>query len=352
MIHLNSLSIQNYRLFEDLKIDTLGDVNLLVGRNNCGKSTVLEAVRVHAAAGKYSTLKTIAHSRDEDFNDLSVFFNRNVPHICAFCIQNFTMTHGLITAVPQTTSSLTARELYFTSAKEIYQLNTFGAQVYRGYQKEDEKEKTIHRYDLGEAEFYQDVFKRFPCSFVPSTFLKSQELSEAWDNATLANHPYIDALKIIEPLTEGVSFIAKSKDEKQRYPLIKLKNIDPIPLKSMGDGMLRILQIALKIHSAKNGFLLIDEFENGLHYSIQDKVWQMLFHIAREHNIQVFATTHSRDAVESFARIAYQDKQTKGIICRLAKSLLPQDNEKIVARIYKEEELARLPLEDDHYDVR
>ena len=69
----------------------------------------------------------------------------------------------------------------------------------------------------------------------------------------------------------------------------------PVPLGSMGDGMLRVLQIILKVFSAQGGFLLIDEFENGLHYSVQEKIWALIFKLAEQLNIQVFATTHSWD---------------------------------------------------------
>lgn len=64
--------------------------------------------------------------------------------------------------------------------------------------------------------------------------------------------------------------------------MVKLSGVDrPVPLNSMGDGMLRVLQLALKLFAAKGGFLLIDEFENGLHYSVQEKVWALVFEVAR-----------------------------------------------------------------------
>jgi len=82
-----------------------------------------------------------------------------------------------------------------------------------------------------------------------------------------------------------------------------------LPLKNLGQGMLRMLQLVLSLVQAKNGFLLIDEFENGLHYSVQPKVWNMLFILAKKFNIQVFATTHSKDTVESFGKIWKQDQE-------------------------------------------
>ena len=75
---------------------------------------------------------------------------------------------------------------------------------------------------------------------------------------------------------------------------------NPLPLRSMGDGINRILTIILAMVNCENGYLLIDEFENGLHYSVQEKLWEIIFYLAERLNIQVFATTHSNDAIEVF----------------------------------------------------
>lgn len=120
----------------------------------------------------------------------------------------------------------------------------------------------------------------------------------------------------------------------------------PISLNSMGDGMLRILQLALKVYPAKDGFLLIDEFENGLHYSIQEKVWDWLFELSEQLNIQVFATTHSWDSVESFAKIALTRKDTDAILFRVGRSVKTSDKDKVIATEFSKEKLADITQAD------
>lgn len=68
----------------------------------------------------------------------------------------------------------------------------------------------------------------------------------------------------------------------------------------MGDGMTRLFNIIVALVNTQNGILLIDEFENGLHWSVQPKVWELVFYLAEKLNIQVFATTHSRDCIKGF----------------------------------------------------
>jgi predicted ATP-dependent endonuclease of OLD family len=78
-----------------------------------------------------------------------------------------------------------------------------------------------------------------------------------------------------------------------------------MPIGSLGDGVARAFFIACHAAGEKavqNGILLIDEIENGLHYSSQDKLWKWLFKVAKEKNIQIFATTHSEDCEKSFIK--------------------------------------------------
>ena len=86
-------------------------------------------------------------------------------------------------------------------------------------------------------------------------------------------------------------------------------------------------------------YLLIDEFENGLHYSIQEEVWEKLFKIAKELDIQVFATTHSEDTVKAFCKISVADKEVNGKLISLGRSAAIADNGKILADVYDEETL-------------
>ena len=114
----------------------------------------------------------------------------------------------------------------------------------------------------------------------------------------------------------------------------------------MGDGMLRVLQLALKLFAAKGGFLLIDEFENGLHYSVQEKVWGLLFEVAERHNIQIFATTHSWDCIESFTKVAVARTETDGVLFRLGRSVRTSDQGRVIATVFDEAALQNITQQD------
>jgi predicted ATPase len=122
--------------------------------------------------------------------------------------------------------------------------------------------------------------------------------------------------------------------------LVKLKDENElIPIKSMGDGVFRALQIALTSFQSANGFFLIDEFENGLHYTVQEQIWDFIFKIAKQYNIQVFATTHSNDTVRSFLKVALDYQDLDGVAFRMGRSLRASDHGKIVATVFDEDSL-------------
>jgi predicted ATP-dependent endonuclease of OLD family len=108
----------------------------------------------------------------------------------------------------------------------------------------------------------------------------------------------------------------------------------------------RILQIALKAVTAKGGFLLIDEFENGLHYSIQEKVWSFLFDLSKTLDIQIFATTHSWDCIESFAKVAIAKQDVDGLLFRVGQSVRNSDKGRVIATVFEKEQLFSITQSD------
>ena len=72
-----------------------------------------------------------------------------------------------------------------------------------------------------------------------------------------------------------------------------------IPLPLLGEGMNKLCSYGLAISNAENGFVLIDEIENGLHYSVLEKIWKGIIHLARKSNVQVITTTHSEECIRA-----------------------------------------------------
>ena len=81
---------------------------------------------------------------------------------------------------------------------------------------------------------------------------------------------------------------------------------------------------------------LIDEIENGIHYTLHAKLWKLIFELAERYNFQVFATSHSWDCIEGFQKALADDKDANGLLIRLERK---EEIDKTRAVIIDEEDL-------------
>ena len=147
-------------------------------------------------------------------------------------------------------------------------------------------------------------------NLLPSVFLYTGELVERDTNIERFSNMrqsgtvqvLIDALKVIEPRLEGLEILFDNI-----HADLGLRQL--ISLSSLGDGMNRTAGLILAMHEKSDGIVFIDEIENGIHHSVQCKVWQAIGEIARELNIQVFATTHSLEMIRA-AYEAFSENET------------------------------------------
>jgi AAA domain, putative AbiEii toxin, Type IV TA system len=146
--------------------------------------------------------------------------------------------------------------------------------------------------------------------WIPSNGLSAKEMIDFFNQIVLTPEEElaIEALQIIEPTIRRIAPSGTHNNESgsSHGGFLVLKNglSQRVPIGSMGDGIWRCLGLALKIANAKDGILLVDEIDTGLHFSAMLGMWKMIWKTAERLNVQVFATTHSRDCWESLAEIA------------------------------------------------
>lgn len=117
----------------------------------------------------------------------------------------------------------------------------------------------------------------------------------------------VEVLQLIEPSIVNISGV-KIGNSSMIY--VDIGKGRKIPIASMGDGITRLLSMVLAIASTPNGIVLIDEIENGLHYSVLEKVWSGLSSASLKFNCQILATTHSHEFL-SYVNKSNQDNDIK-----------------------------------------
>ncbi len=178
-------------------------------------------------------------------------------------------------------------------------------------------------------------------TYVAASGLTDEQAVKYWDAVTLtsAEEEVTSALRLIAPDVERLNFTSTPELPRNRAPIVKLRGQNtPIPLQNMGEGLNRMLGIALALAHARGGLALIDEFESGLHYSVLTDLWRLVFRLAKQLDIQVWATTHSWDCIQAFQRAAVADPDEEGMLFSLRVS--QRDPGVVVAVPFSEEELS------------
>ena len=357
-LHLPSLAIKGFRGINELSISQLGRVTLLAGKNGVGKTTVLEAVRLYAARGRSHILANILRNReelteslDEDGEEVlapswdALFYGRGTSSSSQLCIgwEN------------ESAHRLSIENVEFGD-KEYEQFGRFLPDYL------PEENPRLLRIRFQDKELSVPVFlanrtatglrgRRLifnddadlppvtKCTQMGPGLPSNVSMSAFWNSVALTYDETraVRALKLIYgDQVERVAIIGdRSGSRYGQRAVVKLSGEErPVPLKSLGDGAVRMFGVALALANSRDGFLVIDEAENGIHHSVQRDYWKMILKTAHENNVQVVATTHGWDCVVGFAQAATELEEVDATLVRLQREV-----DEIRAVEYSEEDL-------------
>jgi len=282
-----SLEIKGFRCFKHLKIDKLARINLIGGKNNTGKTALLEAIYIAARAGiRPDTL----------FHDL-----------CA--VRGLTpdtasrLGHGALFTGFDLDASATIEVTGLGDEPVVVKLEGNGFQETVALSVNDVQTGVVHFREGALGGSRHQAGKHVPCRILASRDrLPDRELAGLFGELQINRQTarIAEALKRLEPDVAKVETVIL----RGGVPLFHVdlgddRPLAPLPL--VGEGMNRVASILLAATNVRDGLLLIDEIENGLHYSVMPDVWRTVAETAADLNVQVFATTHSHECIEAAA---------------------------------------------------
>jgi hypothetical protein len=356
---LTSVRITNYRGFGEFELRDLAPVNLLVGKNNSGKTALLEAIHFLASGGNPSVLTAIANRRSE----YALGKELDEPSYELIDVSHFFHGHEIgagtefAVACENEIPTVTVKAVGVEELKEelLFELREDSMRRGRTLFDSGEPPPLVMKIEGGSSpssegptfllsesgvllidprrshymrRWFDERSSRPPIVFISPDASMTESLATMWDVVLRDKREdeVRSAMQILEPDLQDVVFQAGESSRRYRSStgiLIGFKNGGRrIPLGSMGDGMRRLLGLSLSLLHARSGFLLIDEIDTGFHYSIMAKMWELVVKTAVASNIQVFATTHSADCVRGL-----------GVLCKE----MPELRDKVAAHKIEQE---------------
>jgi len=338
-----NIKIKNLRAITELEIGDLGQVNLFVGQNNCGKTTMLEGVffligatnpQLPVNANRFRGLLPVSkelwctffHNMDievpieisgrirESMEEQKLRLRPNKKKVPAAQYEG----SGFVSLKGDPGDSKPpfipdGLQLEYTSSKNPAEKIVSGIFV-KGNELffEPAKERNIQGIFINPSTIF-DWKDRF------GAVQRRKQVPEV-----------ITLLKEIDP---HISYLGLNE--------IGLLEVDIglphlLPANLVGGGIAKFLSVALAMLDCQDGIVLIDEFENGLHYSAQQEMWHAVLNWAQKLNVQVFATTHSIECIK-----AYNNSAASSLFGSEAKMFrIERKDEKFRAVEYTKEQLA------------
>jgi energy-coupling factor transporter ATP-binding protein EcfA2 len=335
---IQDLKIEGFRGLNSLGFAELAQINLIVGKNNSGKTTVLEALRLLMGSDPREGIYSILSSRGE------ISFRRLVRE--GFSTENGTplASEALFFGRPDLNDSAPHFSIRANGGRRFLEVEFVWIR-----RSEDPEQASLRYVETEVDEFESDAIPGFRITnderkilfpidrmdrinrmairrlaqerrnqnvvYLPSNGMNHDEIGRIWDSIALTDDEdeVINAIKIIAPTIEKLVMVQSPNSRSERVLMAKLKEFrSPVPFSSLGEGTTHLLSVILAIMQASGGMVLIDEVENGVHYSIHNEFWTLIAKLSEKLRVQVFATTHSWDCISGFEQ-ALNSNSCRGV---------------------------------------
>lgn len=307
----STIHVERYRGIDDLELEDLRRVNLIVGVNNAGKTSLLEAIYLLAHQNDETALLDVHRwrGRIEGEPDPIWLVDQIQPSVCL---------SGCFDTVPDNAVRLEVQRLDEPDEEIKDQRHFLTKLVF-----------TSHYGDRAQSTNVALFSNRPPrASFQGRHWLcRSAMTSSFWANrldrlvraneAALATGSKANVIEFIKGRVDAHLINIELVDEQRRFLVSHQDFVRAPDLSSFGEGMRRIFEIGLLFADVRGGVLLIDEFENALHPELLTAFTRVVQELAVEHKVQVFLTTHSKEALDAFILNDYATDDIAGyVLCR------------------------------------
>src|SRR5208337_387744 len=301
---IREFTVKNFRGFQDFNLDNLAQINLISGKNNVGKSALLEALFLHF--GNTNPQLAIMVNGFRGMNDMtfefksfspnpfdSLFFNLDHTKIIELNSIDHSKKSKSVRIRLNPTSPRLKHDRNFSKSNVNFNLprDEIGSDVFPVIDFEEIWHNKTTHYQLkvtpNGIKINKPMNPEFETHFVPSRTVSPKDDAILFGKIDKSKFSQIEEivkiLQIVDNRIKRLSVIPNA-NEVMIHGDIGLSNSLPLPL--MGEGMGKLNSLLLRFANAKNGVVLIDEIENGFHYSILKDIWKVIFEASKKFNVQ------------------------------------------------------------------
>jgi predicted ATPase len=356
---ITELRLKNFRCFEDFSVEGLRPVTLIAGANSVGKTALLESIYLFCETGISVGLLRLRALRGYQIGKVSpktlwepLFTNADITREILIGIKNQDNLNAITLKKDSSRKVPYMAPLEGLSLKEIpveaplednYPLEIvyFENGKTMGMETLSVIKQTISQNgDLRIDNKVPNVHYLYSARVIPVA--KTSELLGKLD-VTKQKPKVLEILRMFDPRIQDVSSIALGEGV-SIFADIGLPSLQPI--NTLGDGVNKLMLIALLMLANPGAVILIDEVENGFHYSFFPKLWEIIGKLATETNCQVIATSHSYECIQGALGLATDTE--KPDLFRFIR--LDKVNGKPVAKVFDNDSFENL-IEND-WEVR
>ena len=291
--HLSYFKIENFKRFESFEMNNIGQFNLILGDNNVGKTSVLEALLFDLEdANRFrDNLLTVLYEFRKVEKDikqpLKLFIKQqNISQ------ENFNITikrdgktRNLAINVLRGFRDIFGNPNFKSVVENCFNENTAYIGLMEDYDLETAKQNIPYiPFHLG----YDNDLVYFYNKFIEPFGNIEKNLVEALKNML----PTISTLKLA--ITDG------------NTPFLRIAQTDKderIPLSMFGEGTIKLFRILMKIVVHRGKRLMIDEIDAGVHFKKFKDFWRTILLAAKQNDVQIFATTHNLECLQAFKEV-------------------------------------------------
>jgi AAA15 family ATPase/GTPase len=318
----NKIEIERFRGIKHASIDGFKQINLFFGKNNCGKSTLLESLFLSAGLSNPISFRNVNLIRDyykgnslDDF--ILNFYNLDITQPIHITVGDDEKRDLKINISEKNKTIISIENEMVDKLSTVTDMDY---EVKFDFIVNNESFSTILQFDSAQpdkvtwerADAYEESLK---CVYLSPKF-SFQTSIEGLDNIINNNDAnfIIESLKLIEPRVNNIN-----PTNKGLFVDIGLDKF--IPINVMGDGVRKIVSILTTIYNCKDGIVLIDEISNGFHYSVMSNLWKVVIDAAINNNTQLFITTHDYDSIKGLRDAALNNYNDNVATFKLLRTL-------------------------------